>query len=47
MTSTKIQTNVGYLLQAGLGTSRDDPQALQWFRRAADQSSARGMYYIA
>jgi TPR repeat protein len=37
--------NVANMLQAGLGTARDEGAAFEWYRQAADHGSAIGMFY--
>ncbi|MCA3585753.1 MAG: sel1 repeat family protein, partial [Methylocystis sp.] len=36
------QANLGFMLREGRGIARDDAQAVQWFRRAAEQGNADG-----
>lgn len=39
--------NAANMLQAGLGTARDEAAALDWYRKAAESGSAIGMFYTA
>ncbi len=39
--------NAANMLQAGLGTERDEAAALDWYRKAAERGSAIGMFYTA
>ena len=39
------QTFVGWMHHKGLGTTKDDEEALRWFKKAADLSNLEGMFY--
>ncbi|MGZ9083637.1 MAG: tetratricopeptide repeat protein [Rhodoplanes sp.] len=34
------QTNLGVMLESGRGIARDDAEAMQWYRKAAEQGDA-------
>ena len=40
------QWNLGYAYLTGQGAEQDDDQALEWFRKSADQGSAEGQFFM-
>jgi len=38
--------NLGYMYMEGRGVARDDVQAVEWFRKSAEQGCADGQYHL-